>query len=69
MRPNTYNVQSNSSLIDQLLIPNGSWLMTKAHGSCLKALGKRLMAHGQETLGARAGAWATQRQIFLCHEP
>ena len=38
-------------------------------GSCLKARGLRLMAHGQEKIGARARAWGTQRQIFLGHEP
>ena len=40
-----------------------------AHGSCLKALGSRLMAHDQENLALGPGAWGTQRQIFLGHEP
>ena len=45
---------------------HGSW--PNAHGSCLKALGSRLMAHGQEKFDAgspRPGPW---RQIFLGHE-
>ena len=38
-------------------------------GSGLKARGSRLLAHGQEKMGARAQAWRTQRQVFLGYEP
>ena len=46
---------------------NGSWL--KALGSCLEARGARLMAHGQEEIGAGSPRpWALAPN-FLGHEP
>ena len=40
-----------------------------AHGSCFKARGSRLVALGQEKLGARAQGLESPRQIFRGHEP
>ena len=63
--PDTYNRESNTSLINRLLMVTGSWL--KAHGSCLKARGSRLMAKKNLALGPQAPLpW---RRTFLGHEP
>ena len=54
-----------NTLISRPLRGNGLWL--KADGSCLTAQCSWLMAKKNLVLGP--GAWGTQRQIFLGHEP
>ena len=44
-----------------------SWFM--AQGSCLKAHGSRLVAHGHENNVARGPVAGALRQVFLGHEP
>ena len=67
-----WNSELNNALLGRLSMVNGSWLM--AQGSWLMPQGSRLKAHGswlmaKKSLALGPGAWVTQRQIFLGHEP
>ena len=67
----TYNKLSNNSLINRLLIVNGSWLM--AQGTWLMPQGSLLKAHG--SWPRKFWRWAPQApgpriiSFFLGHEP